>query len=90
VDTITALIDRAKRVWAQVQVLLQAVPARAAAVVGVLTIIQTQVVPVLPGDWGVKVTAWIAGAVGIIGAIVRAVARVTPVEASERGVLPPS
>jgi hypothetical protein len=63
----------------KVKVVLGSVPFWGAAAVGVLTAVAAELVPVLPGPVAVKVGAYIASALAAISAVVKTVARVTPV-----------
>lgn len=72
----------------KVGVLLAAVPAWGAAVQSALTVVATEVVPLLPGDWQVQAAAWVAVALGWVVTIVKVVSRVTPVAPAARGLLP--
>lgn len=63
----------------KVKVVLGAVPTWGAAATSAITGVSSAVVPVLPVHWGVKVAAVAAGAVGFVAAVVKTVARVTPI-----------
>jgi hypothetical protein len=80
--------EKLSTLWAKVKVVLGAAPFWGAAAVGLLTSVQLEVVPLLPGPWQVRAGAAIATALAIVGAIVRTVARVTPVPPAQRGLLP--
>jgi hypothetical protein len=64
--------------WAKVRVLLGAVPTLAAAIQGVIVALGAVVV-LLPADWQPKAAAVLVLAAGWVTAIVKVVARVTPV-----------
>jgi hypothetical protein len=87
---VNTLIAKLEQLYTKALVLLTAVPTWGAAIIGVLAAIELQVVPLLPGDWQVRAASYIAGALAAIATIVKTVARVTPVKAAERGLLPPS
>lgn len=67
-------------------VVLTSLPGWLAAATAVLTIVATEVVPLLPANW--PVAGWVATALALLAAAGAVVARLTPVEPSERGVLP--
>jgi len=64
---------------AKARVIATAVPAWAAAAVGVLTALSVQVVPLLPGPWAIRAAGYLAAGVAGVQAIASAVARVTPI-----------
>ena len=67
----------------KVKVVLGAVPTWGAAVASALTAVSAAVVPQLPVDVGVKVAAVFAAALGVVAAVVKTVARVTPIATDE-------
>lgn len=74
---------------AKVKALLAAVPYWGAVATSVLTVVGTEVVPLLPENIGVRVAAVVALALGWVATIVRVVSRVTPVPSDARGLLIP-
>jgi len=80
--------EKLRKLYERAVVLLQATPAHAAAAVAFLTAVQTQLVPMLPVAWQAKALATLATVSASLGAIVKAVAAVTPVKPAERGLLP--
>jgi hypothetical protein len=69
-------------------VVLGALPGWLAALTALLTVFAAEVVPQIPGPWGVRAAALVASALAVLRAAGEVVARVTPVRPSERGVLP--
>jgi predicted polyphosphate/ATP-dependent NAD kinase len=67
----------------KVVVVLKAVPTWGAAATSALTGVSAAVVPVLPVSVGVKVAAVFAAALGAVAAVVKTVARVTPIAESQ-------
>lgn len=73
------MIDGVFTVFSKVKVVLMAVPTWGAAVVGLLTWVSVDLVPLLPGPWAVRAAAWAAAAVAAVQAVVSVVSRVTPI-----------
>lgn len=87
---ITGLRDLAVKILAGARVVAGAWPTWAAAATGLLTLVSTALVPLLPGGWATRVAAWTAAGLGAVAAVSAAVARVTPVLYGDaRGVLAP-
>lgn len=77
-------------VWAKTKVVLGAWPTWAAGITAVVTGLTIQVVPELPGPWGVKVLAGLAALGTVVRVVSHVVAIVTPVLFPEnRGLLAP-
>jgi hypothetical protein len=73
---------------AKLRVLLTALPTWLAAATAVLTVVSIHVVPNLPGGLPVEVGGWVATGLAIVRTVGEVVARLTPVEPEDRGVLP--
>lgn len=87
---IAGLRDLAAKILAGARVVAGAWPTWAAAATGLLTLVSTALVPLLPGGWAAQVAGWIAAAAAAIATVSAAVARVTPVLWSDaRGLLAP-
>jgi hypothetical protein len=69
-------------------VVLGALPGWLAAATAVLTYLAVEVVPHIPGPWGVRAAAALAAGLAVLRAAGEVVARVTPVAPQDRGVLP--
>lgn len=74
--------------WEKLKVLLSALPAQLAAVQSLLTAVAVIVVPVLPDNLALRVSAVVAVAAGWVATAIKAVSSVTPVPPAERGLLP--
>jgi predicted neuraminidase len=72
----------------KVKVVLTAAPSALAVVSMVLTVFVAEIVPLLPENAGVRISAVVASILAWIAAIVRVISRVTPVVERERGLLP--
>lgn len=75
---------------ARAKVLLTAAPTYLATVAAVLTVIATQIVPLLPADYGAQVAGWVATGLAAVAAVVRVVSILTPADPATYGLLPPS
>lgn len=73
--------------FAKLRVVLAALPTWLAAASAVLTVLGTEVVPLLPGGWAVQAAGWVAVALAWLSAAAAVVARVTTVLPDQRGVL---
>jgi hypothetical protein len=72
----------------KLQVVLTALPGWLAAATAVLTVFATEVIPNIDGPWGVRLAALVATALAVLTLAGQVVARVTPVAAADRGILP--
>lgn len=80
----------AAKAWAWAKVVLTSWPAVAAGVTAIVTGLSIQVVPEIPGPWGVRAAAWLAAVATVVRVVGLAVAVLTPVLFPQnRGVLAP-
>lgn len=78
-----------KKLLKRARVILTAAPTYLVAAGAVVSIVADEVSKVLPAGWQDNAAQLAGAAVGIIGAAVAIVRRVTPVLPHERGILPP-
>ena len=75
--------------YEKVKALLSALPAQLAVVQSLLTAAAVEIVPLLPEHLAVRAGAVLAVALGWVATAIAVVSRVTPVPASQQGLLPP-
>jgi hypothetical protein len=73
--------------WEKYNALLRALPAQLAAVQSILTVLATELVPLLPDNVALRASAWLVLAAGWVATAVRVVSRVTPVPVEARGLV---
>lgn len=73
----------------KIKVVLRALPSYLAVASALLTLVATQLVPLLPPDLGLQVAAWCATAVAFIASVVATIKRLTPADPDTYGLLPP-
>lgn len=78
-----------KKLLARARVILTAAPTYLVAAGAVVTIVADEVSKLLPPGWQDNAAQIAGAAVGILGAAVAIIRRVTPVLPAERGILPP-
>lgn len=74
---------------AEWRVILRALPSYLAVASLVLTVVATEVVPMLPDHVAVRLGGWVAVALAWVATISNVVARLTPAEPESYGLLPP-
>lgn len=75
--------------WEKYKALIGALPAQLAAVQSILTVLAVEVVPLLPDNVALRLSAWLVVALGWVAAAVQVVSRVTPVPEIARGLVDP-
>lgn len=75
--------------WEKYNVVLKALPTHLAIATALLTAVGTELVPLLPEVWAVRVAAVIALGLGVVAAVTKVVSSVTPVPEVAEGVLLP-
>jgi hypothetical protein len=76
--------------FAKLRVMVGALPTWLAALTAVLTVVGTEIVPLLPGGWPVQAGGWVVVALAVLRTAGEVVARVTTVLPEQRGVLSPA
>lgn len=84
----TGIFARLEEMWAKAQVVLTAAVTWLVIVAAVITVIADELAKVLPSPWSDRLSAWAITILGVLGAIIAIIRRVTPVEPAERGLLP--
>lgn len=72
------------------KVVLKALPTYLALVATVIGVLLDEIVPLLPDNIAVQVTAVAATVLVWIAAVIKTISRLTPVDPHERGLLPPA
>ena len=75
--------------FAKVKVVLKAAPTYLALAITVITVMVGELVPLLPEDLAVRVTAFAVALIAALAAVIRTIRRLTPVPKEQRGLLPP-
>ena len=84
----TDLFAQLEELWARAQVVLTAAVTWLVIAAAVITIIADELAKVLPAPWSDRISAWAITILGVLGAVITIIRRVTPVRPEERGLLP--
>lgn len=82
------MLDKLKRLWARIVVILKAAPTYLVLASTVLTVIADELAKVLPTPWAERLTAWVITITAALAAAIAIIRRVTPVLPEERCILP--